>query len=48
MAKKKQSKSTKNINVKMETPMPFDEAMRRIVRVKPPQDKEKKGNDIQD
>jgi hypothetical protein len=39
MAKKKATKKPKNIKVKLEQPMEFDEFMRRIVRVKPPKDK---------
>jgi len=34
--KKQPKKTPKNITVKLPQPMPFDEVMRRIVRVKPP------------
>jgi len=40
MAKKKAEKKLKNIKVRLDNPMPFDEFMQRIARVKPPKDSE--------
>jgi hypothetical protein len=44
MAKKKipKKKATKKITVKLPSNMPFDEAMERLVRVKPPNDGKQK------